>query len=241
MDTVVIFENVEKWYRFRRRRIHALQDFTLSLRRGELFGLIGHNGAGKSTTLRLLLGLAFPSKGQVVLQGRSPRDPRARQSLTFLPEHPYFFEGFTPLELVEDTARIYGLPRAYTRERTRILAEHLQLQAYLRIPLRKLSKGNVQKVALLLTFLPDPEILILDEPLSGLDPPSRHQVMALLQKMHREGKTILFTSHILTDVERVCTRIGLLIRGRLRRTLTPEMLQSSGESLEALFLKELQA
>ncbi len=241
MDAVVVFQHVHKWYRFRRRRIHALKDFTLKIHSGEVFGLIGHNGAGKSTTLRLLLGLSFPTGGEIRLQGYTPRDPRARRAITFLPEHPYFFEGFTPRELIQDTARMYGLSRARVEVQLEKLVPRLDLAPYLSLPLRKLSKGNVQKVALLLTFLPDPDMLILDEPLSGLDPPSRHQVMELLQEVHAAGKTILFTSHILTDVERVCTRIGLLVRGTLRRLLTPENLAREGRTLEEVFLQEMDA
>jgi len=193
----------------------ALDALTLSVAPGEIFGLLGPNGAGKTTTLKLLLQLIFPTSGRAELLGRPAGDPAARQRLGYLPEHPYFYDYLTAEELLDYFGRLFGIDAAERRRRAAHLLDEVGIGAERRLPLRKYSKGMLQRVGLAQAMLNDPALLILDEPMSGLDPVGRRDVRALIARLHREGRTILFSSHILSDAETLCSRVAILARGRL--------------------------
>lgn len=195
----------------------AVEDLTFEVRPGEVFGLLGPNGAGKTTTLKLLLGLLRPDRGRVLLFGLSPADPRARARAAFLPEQPYFYDYLTARELLDFYGRLRGLGRKDRARKASELLELVGLEGREDVPLRKFSKGMLQRVGLAQALVGDPEFVILDEPMSGLDPIGRREVRDLILSLRREGRTVLFSSHILQDAEMVCDRVAILDRGRLAR------------------------
>jgi len=193
----------------------ALDALTFDVQPGEIFGLLGPNGAGKTTTLKLLLQLLFPTAGRAELLGRPAGDVDARRRLGYLPEHPYFYDYLTAEELLEYFGRLFGLAPAARRARAAALLDDVGIGAERRLPLRKFSKGMLQRVGLAQALINEPELLILDEPMSGLDPIGRRDVRNLIARLHGEGRTILFSSHILSDAEALCSRIAILANGRL--------------------------
>jgi ABC-2 type transport system ATP-binding protein len=200
---------------WRPRPYRALDALNLEVREGEVFGLLGPNGAGKTTTLKLLLQLIFPTSGRAEVLGRPAGDTEARRRLGYLPEHPYFYDYLTAEELLEYFGRLFGIDPGARRKRAATLLDEVGIGAERRLPLRKFSKGMLQRVGLAQAMLNAPELVILDEPMSGLDPLGRRDVRALILRLHQEGRTILFSSHILSDAETLCSRVAILSAGRL--------------------------
>ena len=200
---------------FRPRPYRALDALTFDVQHGEIFGLLGPNGAGKTTTLKLLLQLLFPTAGRAELLGRPAGDVDTRRKLGYLPEHPYFYDDLTAEELLEYFGRLFGIDPGARAARASALLDEVGIGAERRLPLRKFSKGMLQRVGLAQAMLNDPELLILDEPMSGLDPIGRRDVRNLIARLHAEGRTILFSSHILSDAESLCSRVAILAKGRL--------------------------
>jgi len=200
------------------RRVEALRGVRFEVPRGEVFGLLGPNGAGKSTTLKIVLGHLRPDRGGGTLLGSGLGSVEARSRLGFLPENPYFYDYLSAQEFLDTCASLSGLPRRGRRERIAAVLERVGLDPGLKIRLRKFSKGMLQRAGLAQAILHDPELLILDEPMSGLDPTGRRQIRDLILDLKGEGKTILFSSHVLPDVEALCDRVAILDRGELRRT-----------------------
>ncbi len=194
----------------------AVDGLDFEVRRGEVFGLLGPNGAGKTTTLKMLLGLLRPDRGTVSLLGRSPDDPRARARLGFLPENPYFYDYLTAAEFLDFYARLRGIPRAARARCVEATLTRVGLGDRRGTRLGKLSKGMVQRLGLAQAIQHEPELIILDEPMSGLDPIGRRDVRDLILALAGEGRTILFSSHILSDAEMLCDRVAILQQGRLR-------------------------
>jgi ABC-2 type transport system ATP-binding protein len=201
------------------RRVTALERLDLRVEAGELLGLIGHNGAGKTTTLKLVMGLLRPTRGTVLLDGR-PLDAAARRSIGFLPEQPYFYDYLTVDETLALFARLYGLDTAARRERIAAVVHQLGLERKRHARLCTLSKGTLQRVGVAQAILGRPRLLILDEPMSGLDPGGRHQMRELIRQVCRAGTTVVFSSHVLPDAEALCDRVAILARGRLREVVT---------------------
>jgi ABC-2 type transport system ATP-binding protein len=201
---------------FWRPRPHrGLDSLTFEIPAGGVFGLLGPNGAGKSTTLKLLLNLLRPTAGSAQVLGMPPGDVRAHRRLGFLPEHPTFYDYLTAEELLAYFAGLFGFPAAECRARASRVLDQVGLGEDRRRPLRQYSKGMVQRVGLAQALVNDPELVILDEPMSGLDPVGRHDVRALILQLRDEGRTVLFSSHILSDAELLCSRVGILARGKL--------------------------
>jgi ABC-2 type transport system ATP-binding protein len=199
------------------KRVEILQQVGFKVEQGSVFGLLGPNGAGKSTTLKIVLGLMKPSDGNGRVLGEPLGSVAARQRIGFLPETPYFYDYLSAREFLETCASLTGIPRADRRSRIETTLERVGLDPSLKLRLRKYSKGMLQRIGLAQAILHDPDLLILDEPMSGLDPIGRRQVRDLILDLKREGKTILFSSHILSDVEALCERVGILVKGELRR------------------------
>jgi ABC-2 type transport system ATP-binding protein len=214
---ILRLEGLRKTYRdpMTLRPIPAVDDVTLELERGEIFGLLGPNGAGKTTTIKMILGLARPSAGRVFLDGREPSDPASRRRLGYLPENPCFYDHLTPLEYLDLTGALFGLPASIRRSRAASLLERLGLAAHARKPLRKFSKGMTQRVGLAQALMNEPRLLILDEPMSGLDPVGRAEVKVLLREQRAAGVTVLMSSHVLAETESLCNRVGIVKQGRL--------------------------
>lgn len=222
----------------------ALQDLSLAVRRGEVFGIVGPNGAGKSTAIKILMGFVRPDSGQVRINGLDARDPAAHAQVGYLPENPSLYKNLTVSDHLRFAARLAGMNRIETTQRIDEVLTTVDLTASARMPIRRFSKGMTQRAALAYALFLQPQILVLDEPMSGLDPLGRQLVVDLIRDYHSRGNTILFCSHVLSDVERICTRIGLMHQGRLATITSPEELArmplepSQGKTpLETLFLK----
>ena len=218
---VIGLDEIHKSYvsGFRMRRAKVLNGLDLHIEAGEAYGLLGVNGAGKSTTLRILLGLTRPDRGGGTLLGVALGDPRARHKLGYLPETPSFHEQLTALEFLRYMGRLSGWRGAELRARALALLERLELGHARDLRLRKMSKGMLQRLGLAQALLGEPELLVLDEPMSGLDPQGRKLVRDLILEQRDAGRTVVFSTHILSDVEVVCTRAGMLRRGTIERTL----------------------
>ena len=218
-DLAVCVRGLAKHYRnpWTLRVARGLEGLDLDVRRGEVLGILGPNGAGKTTTLKLLTGLLKPSRGNAWLLGVPIEDPRSRMTLGFLPEQPYFYDYLTGLEYLELAAGLSGMPRARAAGHARHWMERVGLGKRPGLKLRKYSKGMLQRLGLAAALVHEPEILILDEPMSGLDPYGRHDVRELILEQHARGVTVLFSSHVLPDVESVADRVVILHRGRLVR------------------------
>jgi ABC-2 type transport system ATP-binding protein len=218
MSPVVRTEQLTKDFftGFWRPRAHrALDRLSLEIPSGGVFGLLGPNGAGKSTTLKLLVDLLRPTAGRAELLGRPPGDLDARRRLGFLPEHPTFYDHLTADEVLTYFAGLCGLTGPDRRRRVAQVLDRVGLDADRRRPLRQYSKGMVQRVGLAQALVNHPELIILDEPMSGLDPVGRRDIRRLILELRDEGRTVLFSSHILSDAESLCSAVGILVKGRL--------------------------
>ena len=217
MQAQVRAEALSKTYRvgFFARRVRAVEDLSFEVRAGEIFGLLGPNGAGKTTALKMLLGFVKPTSGHAFIAGRRAGTVASRRQLGYLPENPALYEFLRGDEYLIFAGRLCGLSRADARKRTAELLERVGLAGRADRPIRKFSKGMVQRLALAQALVGDPRIAILDEPMSGLDPIGRKDVRDLILQLRDEGRTVLFSTHILSDVEAICDRVGILVEGRL--------------------------
>jgi ABC-2 type transport system ATP-binding protein len=210
------------------RVVRGLEGLDLAVRRGEVFGYLGPNGAGKTTTLKLLCGLHRPTAGDAWLFGVPIRDPASRRRIGFLPEHPYFYDHLSGVEYLEFAARLSGLAAREAQRRARHWIGRVGLGASASRSLRKYSKGMLQRIGLAAALVHDPDLLILDEPMSGLDPFGRRDVRDLILEQRERGVTVLFSSHILPDVEMICDRVAILLAGRLERVATVGEIVAGG-------------
>jgi ABC-2 type transport system ATP-binding protein len=201
---------------WRKRKVRALDDLSLSINEGQIFGFLGANGAGKTTTLKLLMRLIFPTGGSARILGHDIQDVRMHRRIGYLPENPYFYDYLTARELVEYCAELFGLTPVERRKRAADLLARVKLdEKRWDTQLRKFSKGMLQRVGLAQSLVNDPEIVFLDEPMSGLDPVGRREVRDLIASLRDEGKTVFMCSHILSDIEVLCDRVAILKSGRL--------------------------
>lgn len=227
---------------FFRKKVHAVAGIDFSVQEGEIFGLLGPNGAGKTTTLKMMMGLISIDKGNIKLLGKDSSSHLARVDIGYLPEHAYFHEYLTPLELMAFYGRLYGMKKKEIRARSEKLLIKMGLKDALKRPLKKFSKGMLQRVGLAQALLPEPQLLILDEPMSGLDPIGRKFVTDLIVDLNKSGKTIIFSSHILSDVERLCSQVVILRKGvkAAEGTLSQLLKNDDGteETLESLFVRK---
>jgi ABC-2 type transport system ATP-binding protein len=194
-----------------------LQGVTLGVERGEVFGYLGPNGSGKTTTLKIVLGLVAPDAGRIAILGRPQGEPGWRHQVGFLPEHPYFYDYLTASEYLDYVGRLFGLTRSVRRARARELLGRVGLARSADVSLRRYSKGMLQRMGLAQALINEPELVFLDEPMSGLDPLGRRMVRELILELKRAGKTVFFSTHILSDAEALCERVALLRGGRVVR------------------------
>ncbi len=216
-EIVLQIEGLSKIFRslFAPTGVKAVDSLSLSVRRGETYSIVGPNGSGKTTTLKIVLGLIFPTSGTASIFGGNVADVSVRERIGFLPEDAYLYDVFTGEELLDFYAGLFGYPARRRKELVDELLSLVGMQANRRVPFRECSKGMRQRLALAQALVNDPELLILDEPTSGLDPAGRHQMTELIFELKRRGKTILLCSHFLAEVEEVCDRVGIMYRGRL--------------------------
>ena len=219
MSAAIRIEDLTKdyWVGFwRKRPYRALDRLTLEVQPGEVFGFLGPNGAGKTTTLKLLMQLIFPTSGHAEILGRPVGDVSVRQRIGYLPENPSFYDYLSAQELLEYFGRLFGYSGADARQRAATLLDRVGIgPERRRQQLRKYSKGMVQRVGIAQALLNDPEVVFLDEPMSGLDPLGRRDVRALILDLRDQGRTVFFSSHILADAEALCSRVAVVAGGRL--------------------------
>ncbi|MFZ1919113.1 MAG: ABC transporter ATP-binding protein [Terriglobales bacterium] len=231
--------DLEKTYRigfWHSRQKLALRPLRLTIEQGEVFGFLGPNGAGKTTTLKLLMGLVPPTAGTARILGMEIDDPRVKAQIGFLPEQPYFYDHLTARELLTYYAQLSGVPAKERSARVTAMLERVGLTESAGMQLRKFSKGMLQRVGLAQAVLHNPKVVFLDEPMSGLDPMGRREVRELIQQLRSEGKTVFFSTHILSDAEALCDRVAVIHGGELQGVgavadLTP---QSQGK-VEVIF------
>ena len=216
---VIEITNLTKDYEvgfWRKRKVRALDGLSLSIEHGQIFGFLGANGAGKTTTLKLLMRLIFPTDGSARILGHDIQDVSMHQRIGYLPENPYFYDYLTARELLDYCAQIFGYSATVRKKRAADLLARVKLdEKRWDTQLRKFSKGMLQRVGLAQSLVNDPEIVFLDEPMSGLDPVGRREVRDLIAALRDEGKTVFMCSHILSDIEVLCDRVAILKKGRL--------------------------
>jgi len=216
-DTVVQIEQVRKIFRvgFWGRHVTAVDDLSLDVRRGEVFGFLGPNGAGKTTTLKMLMGLIYPTSGCASILGHPVGHVDAKGKVGFLPESPYFYEYLTSREFLAFYGHLFGLWGTALQKRVDELLELVGMTHARDLQLRKFSKGMLQRVGIAQALINDPELVVLDEPMSGLDPIGRKEVRDLILRLKESGKTVMFSSHILHDAEMLCDRVAMIMKGKL--------------------------
>ena len=201
---------------WRKRPKLALKPLRLSVEEGEVLGFLGPNGAGKTTTLKMLMGLVFPTAGEAKILGMDVNDPEVKAKIGFLPEQPYFYDYLTARELLSYYGRLSGVPAKEIVKRAEAMLARVGLQDSADVQLRKFSKGMLQRVGIAQAILHDPQVVCLDEPMSGLDPMGRREVRDLMGELKKEGKTVFFSTHILSDAEALCDRVAVIHQGELR-------------------------
>ena len=237
-DAIIELSGLRKTFRdfWLRPTVAAVDGLDLTVRRGEVFGLLGPNGSGKSTTIKMILGLLAPSGGTVRLFGRNPRDLEARKRLGYLPELSYLHPFLTAKETLMYYAGLCGLKRAVAAERTRQLLDMVGLADVAKRPVGGFSKGMARRLALAASLIGKPELLVLDEPTSGLDPISTKEVKTLVKALAAGGMTVLTTSHLLADAEDICDRVMILNHGK---SVAEGRVDELGTSLEEFFLAKV--
>src|SRR6516165_6040254 len=214
----------------------SLEGLTMQVEEGEAFGLLGPNGAGKSTTIKLLMGIIFPTAGNARILGRPASDVSMHRDIGYLPEQPYFYDYLTATEVLDYFARFHRLTANDRKARVEKMLKKVGLETARKIPLRKYSKGMLQRVGLAQAILHDPQVVILDEPMSGLDPVGRREVRDIILELKRDSRTVLFSTHILSDAEMLCDRVGVIVGGKLRGVGAPdEIVGMKPVGMEILF------
>ena len=234
-DIVLRVEGLEKTFHigFFRKRVEAVKGTSFTVKRGEIFGLLGPNGAGKTTTIKSILRLIFPSKGRIEIFGRPAGDRESAKRVGYMPENPYVYQYLKPLEFLDLCGRLAGMPKGDRRARSEDMIDKVGLAQAVDRPIGKFSKGMMQRIGLAQALLHDPELLVLDEPMSGLDPIGRKEVRDVLLEQRARGKTLLFTSHILSDVELLCDRVVIMQHGEITSEgKVHDLLESAGRNVE---------
>src|SRR5437899_5143051 len=238
-DPAIEIENLTKEYPFgclHLKKRTSLEGLSMQVEMGDVFGFIGPNGAGKSTTIKLLMGLIFPTAGSARILGKPISDVEMHRDVGYLPEQPYFYDYLAAAELLDYFARFHHLTAADRKERVERMLKKVGLETARRIQLRRYSKGMLQRVGLAQAILHDPKLVILDEPMSGLDPVGRREVRDIILELKREGKTVLFSTHILTDAETLCDSVGVIVGGKLQGVGRPdEIVGVKSQGMEILF------
>lgn len=238
-EPAIDIENLTKDYPYgflQLKKRRSLENLTMQVQAGEVFGFLGPNGAGKSTTIKLLMRLIFPTAGSARILGKPISDIAMHRDIGYLPEQPYFYDYLTAAEVLDYFARFHDFTAAERRERVQRMLKKVGLESAGRIQLRKYSKGMLQRVGLAQAILHDPAVVVLDEPMSGLDPVGRREVRDIILELKKQGKTVLFSTHILTDAEMLCDRVGVIVGGRLQGVGAPsELVGLKAQGMEILF------
>lgn len=242
---VIKIKNIGKVYRgsrgiLKRKRTVALKKINLEIKRGEIFGLLGLNAAGKTTLLKILLGFIRPSWGEFEIFGKKGISTQIKRKIGYLPEEPKLYDFLSAGEFLFFCGRICGLKKEKIKERTKHLLDTLRISHVANTKIGEFSRGMNQRLAIACAILHNPDVLFLDEPLSGLDPLGRRIVKELLLSLKKKGKTIFFSSHILSEVEQLCDRIGILHKGELLCVEETTRAVSTHPSLEEFFIQKIE-
>lgn len=248
MPPVIETKHLTKVFRsgFLMKERKALLDLNLTVERGTAFGFLGPNGAGKTTTLKLLMGLIHPTSGEGFIFGKSIRDNTVKKKIGFLPESPYFYDYLTGREFLHFCGELFGMTQKALDHKIESLIELVQLQGAKKIQLRHYSKGMLQRIGLAQSLINDPDLVILDEPMSGLDPLGRKEVRDIILRLKEEGKTVFFSTHVLSDAEMICDQAGIIVNGQLRNvgaleTLLNPKVKSIEVTLKGISEEKIQA
>jgi ABC-2 type transport system ATP-binding protein len=237
-DVVIQIQNLTKDYQIgflKKRTVRALNQLSIEIKRGEIFGFLGPNGAGKTTTLKILMRLIYPTSGQATILGKPLDDSLMRTRIGYLPENPYFYDYLSGRELLAYTAALFGIPKQAATQRAKHLLKLVGLdEERANRQLRKYSKGMLQRIGIAQALINDPDIVFMDEPMSGLDPIGRREVRDLMLSLRDQNKTVFFSSHILSDVEALCDRAAILAKGKLIRCGTVQQLTGEEEAFEVI-------
>ncbi|REJ90732.1 MAG: ABC transporter ATP-binding protein [Planctomycetota bacterium] len=232
-ESVIQVRNLSKVYRdfWGRKKVQALNSLSLDVRKGEVFGLLGPNGSGKTTTLKLLLGLLFPTEGEVTVLGEPAHDVGKNERIGYLPEESYLYRFLNADETLDFYGKLFDMPAAQRKERRDALIKQVGLENARRRQLKEYSKGMTRRIGLAQALINNPELVLLDEPTSGLDPLGTRDMKDMILKLREEGKTVVMCSHLLADVQDVCDRIAILYAGELKVIgNVSELLQSNEET-----------
>ena len=232
-DIVVETRNLTKVYRdfWGRQKVRALKALDLEIRRGEVFGLLGPNGSGKTTTMKLLLGLLFPTSGDVFVLGKPATDVSKNEKIGYLPEESYLYRFLNAEETLDFYGRLFNMSAAVRRQRIAYWINRVGLDSARKRQLREYSKGMSRRIGLAQALINDPELVLLDEPTSGLDPIATQHMKELIRDLKKQGKTVIMSSHLLADVQDVCDRIGILHHGELKELgRVEDLLKVTGET-----------
>lgn len=237
---IIDLNNVSKSYvsGFLMRKKKAVSNISFKVGNGEILGIIGANGAGKSTIIKMIQGFIRPDKGDILIDNNKPFDPASRIKMGYLPENPYFYTNLTAVELLRFSTSASGMPKQLADKRIKTLLKTVDLYPHRKQRLKTYSKGMTQRAGICFALVHDPQVVVLDEPMSGLDPLGRKMVLDLIMDLKTQGKTILFCSHILNDVERVCDRVAVMDKGHLRKIFTREDL--GNQTMEEVFLHTIE-
>lgn len=238
MKAVLEIRNISKSFRtgFWLKKTAALSGVSLTVMENEIYGFLGPNGAGKTTTIKTILGLIFPDVGSVSIFGKDYRDVSTRRYIGYAPEQPYFYEYLTAYEFMCFYGRLFNISGAELKRRIPLLLDMVGLSGSEALQLRKFSKGMLQRIGLAQALINDPMFLILDEPMSGLDPIGRREIRDLILALKKKGKTVFFSSHILSDVEMICDKVAIIIKGEIRREASlSELLSIDYNEVEIAF------
>lgn len=218
MSNVLALRDIRKTFYvgFFRKKSEILRGVNLQVEPGEIFGFLGPNGAGKTTTIKILMGLIFPTSGDVKVLGHSPTETNFRQRIGFLPDNPYFYSYLTGEEFLDFYARLFGFRKAERVRKINRLLELVDMEKARSLALNKYSKGMLQRIGMAQSLLNDPELAIMDEPMTGLDPVGRKDIRDIILRLRSEKKTVFFSTHILSDVELICDRVAIMVRGEIR-------------------------
>lgn len=232
----------KEFYQTRTTTLPVIKSLSLAVKKGETYGFLGPNGAGKTTTVKMIAGLLFPDKGSVTISKFAAGTDEAARILGFMPENPQFYRYLKAQEVLEFTGELFNLDKTTITERSNKLLKSVGLEKSANVPVKNFSKGMHQRLAFAVALMNDPELLVLDEPLDGLDPLGRLDFKRLMTAWKKEGRTIFFSSHILSDVEELCDRVGILQHGKLLAEGKPkDLIRGKAKTLEEYFVETVRA
>ncbi|MEK7535057.1 MAG: ABC transporter ATP-binding protein, partial [Patescibacteria group bacterium] len=237
---MLVIRNLTKQFYQRNEEITVVDNLSLTVKKGQVFGLIGPNGAGKTTTVKLVAGLLFPGKGKITIGGFPAGTLEAKRKIGFMNENPQFYYHLKAREVLEFVADLFEIEKAVATKKIDVLLKEVGLKEAKELAVRKFSKGMHQRLAFAVAQINNPELLILDEPLDGLDPLGRLDFKQMILKLKKSGATIFFSTHILSDVEEICDEVAILHKGKIIAQGSPkDLVKSSKQSLEELFVRSI--